>query len=91
VAGFVIVVAPAGLGVREFLLTLLLAPELGQAAALEPDAARSAAILAVLVLRLVWTAGEAIVAAVLYPAMVVEARRRARPSDALGEPAGGEP
>jgi hypothetical protein len=67
VAGFVILVAPGGLGVREFFLTLLLAPELEATAALAPDAARAAAVLAVLVLRLVWTAAELAAAAVLYP------------------------
>ncbi|HZY88984.1 MAG TPA: lysylphosphatidylglycerol synthase transmembrane domain-containing protein [Gemmataceae bacterium] len=65
VAGFVIVVAPGGLGVREFCLTLFLAPELA-ALGLETDAARAVAVLAVLVLRLVWTLAELVMAGLLY-------------------------
>jgi uncharacterized membrane protein YbhN (UPF0104 family) len=65
VAGFVIVVAPAGLGVREFLLVLLLTPEL---AGDEGDRteARAQATLAVLVMRLAWTSAEVLLAAALY-------------------------
>jgi uncharacterized membrane protein YbhN (UPF0104 family) len=65
VAGFVIVLAPAGLGVREFLLVLLLTPEL---AGDEGDRteARAQATLAVLVMRLAWTAGEVLLAGTLY-------------------------
>jgi hypothetical protein len=65
VAGFVIVVAPGGLGVREFFLTLFLTPELA-ALGLETDAARAVAVLAVLVLRLVWTLAELVTAGLLY-------------------------
>jgi uncharacterized membrane protein YbhN (UPF0104 family) len=56
VAGFVILIAPSGLGVREFILLLFLRPEFGG-----PSAA-----LAVLVIRLVWTAAELILAGGLY-------------------------
>jgi uncharacterized membrane protein YbhN (UPF0104 family) len=66
VAGFVILVAPGGLGVREFFLTLLLAPELVGHSSLSADEARAVAVLAVLVLRLVWTAAELAAAGVLY-------------------------
>jgi hypothetical protein len=68
VAGFAILVAPGGLGVREFFLTLLLAPELAALAHLTPDMARGTAVLTVLVLRLVWTSAELLLAAlVVYP------------------------
>jgi hypothetical protein len=63
VIGFVVVIAPGGLGVREFLLTLLLTPELVGVRDMGPDQARATVVLAVLVLRLVWTAAELIAAA----------------------------
>jgi glycosyltransferase 2 family protein len=66
VAGFLILLVPAGLGVREFFLTLLLAPELENLAGLEPAAARATAVLAVLVLRLVWTVAELLLAGCLF-------------------------
>src|SRR5262245_4837877 len=59
VAGFVIVIVPGGLGVREFCLTLFLAPELVRFAGEE---APGLTVLAVLLLRLVWTAAEFVVA-----------------------------
>jgi uncharacterized membrane protein YbhN (UPF0104 family) len=62
VIGFVVVVAPGGIGVREFLLTLLLTPELVGVQGMETEDARAVVVLAVLVLRLVWTAAELIVA-----------------------------
>jgi uncharacterized membrane protein YbhN (UPF0104 family) len=66
VAGFVILVAPGGLGVREFFLKLFLAPEL-LALGLRPlENAEGTAVLTALVLRLVWTLAELPVAAVLY-------------------------
>jgi hypothetical protein len=64
VIGFVILVAPGGLGVREFLLTLLLTPELVGIQEMDSEAARATVVLAVLVLRLVWTAAELITALV---------------------------
>jgi hypothetical protein len=66
VAGFVILVAPGGIGVREFFLTLLLAPQLIALAGLGYEDGRATAALAVIVLRLVWTAAELALAAVLY-------------------------
>jgi hypothetical protein len=66
VAGFVILVAPSGLGVREFFLTLFLTPELVGVQGMGPEEARGTAVLAVLVLRLVWTVAELCVAAPLY-------------------------
>lgn len=64
VIGFVVVIAPGGLGVREFLLTLLLTPELVGVQGMGAEAARATVVLTVLVLRLVWTAAELITAAV---------------------------
>jgi uncharacterized membrane protein YbhN (UPF0104 family) len=64
VIGFVVVVAPGGLGVREFLLTLLLTPELVGVQGMGSEDARATVVLAVLVLRLVWTAAELLTALV---------------------------
>jgi len=59
VAGFIILVAPGGIGVREFFLTLFLA---------SPNEGRSppAIFVAMVVLRLVWTTAELLVAVVVY-------------------------
>ncbi len=59
VAGFLAIVMPGGVGVREFVLTLFLRPEF-------PEAGQALAVVAVLLLRLVWTAGELVLAAVVY-------------------------
>jgi uncharacterized membrane protein YbhN (UPF0104 family) len=75
VIGFVIVVAPGGLGVREFFLTLFLTPELAALPGMDPVDARGTAVLAVLVLRLVWTASELIVAGLLYRQAKVDSRQ----------------
>jgi len=64
VIGFVILIAPGGLGVREFLLTLLLTPELVGVQGMGTEDARATVVLAVLVLRLVWTAAELVTALV---------------------------
>jgi hypothetical protein len=66
VAGFVILLAPGGLGVREFFLTLFLAPELADLAGMGRGEARGLAALTALVLRLVWTAAEVVLAAGLF-------------------------
>jgi hypothetical protein len=67
VAGFIIVVAPSGLGVREFFLTLFLTPELAALPelGLDVNAARAVAIVAVVVLRLVWTLSELVTVGLL--------------------------
>jgi uncharacterized membrane protein YbhN (UPF0104 family) len=65
VVGFVVVVAPGGLGVREFMLTLLLTPGLVGVQGMDQDEARATVVLAVLVLRLVWTVSELLVAALV--------------------------
>jgi glycosyltransferase 2 family protein len=62
VIGFVVLIAPGGLGVREFLLTLLLTPELVGVQGMGIEDARATVVLAVLVLRLVWTAAELLTA-----------------------------
>jgi uncharacterized membrane protein YbhN (UPF0104 family) len=64
VAGFVIVVAPGGLGVREFVLAALLTPQFE--AVLGPQAAPGMAVVVALVLRLTWTIAEVIVGLLLY-------------------------
>jgi uncharacterized membrane protein YbhN (UPF0104 family) len=66
VAGFLILLVPSGLGVREFLLTLLLVPQLVGLLNGDEREARDAVILAVLLLRLVWTAAELVIVGVLY-------------------------
>jgi hypothetical protein len=62
VIGFIVVIAPGGIGVREFLLTLLLTPELVGIGGMGREDARAVVVLAVLVLRLVWTAAELVTA-----------------------------
>ena len=62
VIGFIVVIAPGGLGVREFLLTLLLTPELVGVQDMGIEDARATVVLAVLVLRLVWTVAELLTA-----------------------------
>ena len=57
VAGFVILIVPSGLGVREFFLTLFL---------VEGGESRPAVLLAVLLMRLAWTAAELVAVAVVY-------------------------
>jgi uncharacterized membrane protein YbhN (UPF0104 family) len=64
VAGFVILLVPGGLGVRELILQQLLAADL--AAALGPERAAATAVVAVLLLRLVWMVAELTTAGVLY-------------------------
>jgi hypothetical protein len=67
VAGFVILVAPGGLGVREFLLTLFLVADPELLPGLPSGAREAAAGLVVVVLRLVWTLAEVVVAAAVWP------------------------
>ena len=57
VAGFLVLVVPGGLGVREFFLTLFLVPELAPCVVGTRGAARAAVVLAVLLLRLVLDGG----------------------------------
>jgi hypothetical protein len=69
VAGFLVVFVPAGLGAREFFLTMLLTPEI----ALSEELARGKVELVVVLLRLVWTGAEVLAAVVLL-------RARGRPA-----------
>ncbi|GIW80501.1 MAG: hypothetical protein KatS3mg105_2308 [Gemmatales bacterium] len=64
VAGFVIIVVPGGLGIREFLLTIFFVPHFSQTMGIEE--ARGAAILTALVLRLIWTVSEVVIAGATY-------------------------
>jgi uncharacterized membrane protein YbhN (UPF0104 family) len=70
VAGFIILLVPSGLGVREFFLTLFLVPELHRLDPefyrLDPEAAPKTVVVAVIALRLVWTAMELIVVGLVY-------------------------
>lgn len=61
--GFLIVVVPSGMGVREMIIMTYLVPELGSEGA---NSDVRIALLAALVLRLVWTATEVLVAGALY-------------------------
>lgn len=64
VIGFVVLIAPGGLGVREYFLTLLLTPELVGVQRMASEDSRATVVLAVLVLRLVWTTAELVSAVV---------------------------
>ena len=64
--GFVIILVPSGLGIREFFLTLFLVPELGPLLDEDTGQARALVVLTVLVLRLVWTSSELLLSGVLY-------------------------
>jgi hypothetical protein len=66
VAGFVILVVPGGLGVREFFLTLFLVPELARLLGPDGGEARATTVLVVLLLRLLWTTAEVLVAGIVY-------------------------
>ena len=66
VAGFVIVIIPSGLGVREFFLQLLLAPEILRKFSGAPTEAAAQAALAVLWLRLTWTVAKVVTAGIIY-------------------------
>jgi glycosyltransferase 2 family protein len=64
VAGFLSLPTPGGIGVRELILEQLLTPEIRQTAA--ADEAQFLTVLAVLVLRLLWTAAELMMVGVVY-------------------------
>jgi glycosyltransferase 2 family protein len=66
VAGFVILVAPGGLGAREFVLVAALTPPFALALAVNTDEAAGMAIIVALVLRLTWTTAEVAIGALLY-------------------------
>jgi hypothetical protein len=80
VSGFVILLIPSGLGIREFFLRLFLIQTIAGRIPMTEDAARATASLAVLMLRLVWTSAEVAIAALLYWLPGPEARHQeARP------------
>jgi hypothetical protein len=66
VASFLIFVVPGSIGVREYFLALLLVPEIVSEAGLERAEARVAVVVSVLILRLVWTLAEVLMAGLLY-------------------------
>jgi uncharacterized membrane protein YbhN (UPF0104 family) len=66
VGGFVFPFTSGGLGVREYILRLLLAPELAAALPLDAPEAPGLVALAVLVLRLTWTVAEVVMAACVW-------------------------
>jgi uncharacterized membrane protein YbhN (UPF0104 family) len=76
VAGFVAFFLPSGVGVREFFLTLFLAPALGPFLDGTEDGGRFAAVVAVILLRLVWTGSELVMVALLYKLPLLLGGRR---------------
>lgn len=66
VAGFVIVLVPSGLGVREFFLKLFMTQELIARAGVPEGEARAAAAIGVLLLRVVWTLAEVAMVLCVY-------------------------
>jgi uncharacterized membrane protein YbhN (UPF0104 family) len=62
VAGFLALVVPGGIGVRELVLEVFLAPTLTA----DADVGHGLATLVALLLRLTWTAAEVVLAAVLF-------------------------
>lgn len=73
VAGFVVAFAPGGLGVREFFTIPLMAPFLEQCV---PGAGVAAAVVAAVVLRLVWLATELLFSGGLYLARKLRKLRK---------------
>lgn len=65
VAGFIIVLIPSGLGVREFFLHLFLIPELSRQWT-DPASSVATAVWAVLLLRVVWTTAEIVTVGIVY-------------------------
>ena len=88
VAGFIIVIVPSGLGVRESLLLVLLVPDISQRLGMQEPAARSTAALTVILLRLLWTAAELAMVGILYWLPAAGRRTRLPAGDESGEAAG---
>jgi len=63
-AGFLVLAAPGGLGVRDFLLQHFLAEDLGRA--LGAEEAAGVAVVAALLMRLLWTVMDVAAAALCY-------------------------
>jgi uncharacterized membrane protein YbhN (UPF0104 family) len=85
VSGFIIVFLPSGLGAREAMLVLVLVPDISQRLGLVAEEARPLATLTVVLLRLVWTAAEVLIVAVLYwlPVTAHQGARRETPSQVI--------
>jgi uncharacterized membrane protein YbhN (UPF0104 family) len=66
VAGFIMILVPSGLGVRESLLVYFLVPELYLHSGGSEPAARATAIIAVVLLRVIWTATELLMVGLVY-------------------------
>jgi hypothetical protein len=66
VAGFVVVLIPSGLGIREYFLKVLLTQELNFFTRLPEAEAAKIAVAAVLLLRLVWTISEVVIVSIVY-------------------------
>lgn len=66
VAGFVILIIPSGLGVREFFLMLFLVPEISDLTGLSWADSDKLAFFTVVLLRLVWTVAEVVMVAIVY-------------------------
>ncbi|MBA4187092.1 MAG: hypothetical protein C0467_03655 [Planctomycetaceae bacterium] len=64
VAGFIALVVPGGLGVREWVLQIALTPRFAET--MGAQAAAGLAVIIALILRLVWTAAEVMLATALY-------------------------
>jgi hypothetical protein len=66
VGAFVLLFAPGGLGAREYLLKLLLLPELLAGLSLSVEQGRGIVVLAVVALRLTWTVAEVVMAGCVW-------------------------
>ena len=66
VASFLIFFVSASIGVREYFLVLFLVPEMIGAAGLDRAEARAEVVISVVILRLVWTLAELLIAGALY-------------------------
>ena len=75
VAGFVVAVLPGGIGVREGVLMIAMAPALGE----------DLAVVAALALRLIWVAAELVAAALLLPFRPRDLRPRPTPMESGSE------
>jgi uncharacterized membrane protein YbhN (UPF0104 family) len=63
-AGFLVLAAPGGLGVRDFLLQQFLAADLARV--MGPEQAAATAVVAALLMRLLWTVVDVAAAAACY-------------------------
>ena len=85
VAGFIILVVPSGIGVRELLLIPFLASELERLPNTPESKARALAVLVVVGLRVVWTIAEVLTVAILYWVPVAPRLESLVPSGETGQ------